>query len=128
MKVNGEELGHYAYSLEYLKDSFKEIHAIDGGLVCVMDNSIADRDSIMVDFAVLRFHSSNIDGSGGMYACFWYGVGFSGSIRECRHSYFGEPASYWEEDQKPIDGYVSYLNGDLVKAACDVLKSYFDMD
>lgn len=46
---------------------------------------------------------------------FWSGEGTGGSLRELRHSWFGE------------DGYIFYLNLDHLIAAAQFLKQHFDV-
>lgn len=49
----------------------------------------------------------------------FHGSGPSGSLRELRHTYWGEPDN---------SGYIFYPNGKLIAAAFEALKEWFDCD
>ena len=103
------------YTAEELKQY--ESYQIEDGLIVV-----ANRDD-WIDFGVMDWHSSAIDGAGTIYSCLWHGCGPSGSLRELRHSYFGSPSS-----ESCMTGYIFYLNRKQMIDAMNVLLNYFDMD
>lgn len=72
-----------------------------------------------VDFAVFRFSSSAVDGSGARHTLVMHGVGYSGSLRECRHTYWGEGDN---------GGYIFYPHFSQITAALDFLRRWFDGD
>lgn len=75
-------------------------------------------DDISVSFVVGEFHSQEVgDGKPVMISVIFYGNGFAGSLRECRHTHWGEGGN----------GYVFYPPGALIKAAIDYLGKWFDL-
>ena len=65
---------------------------------------------------LLAFYSSTDDGANIEVEVIMGGEGPGGSLRECRHTYWGE------------EGYVHYLNGKHTRAILDWLEKYYDLD
>lgn len=58
---------------------------LDGrDLIAVLERQVA------VSFVVFAFSQSNVDGSDTLYERVFHGNGFSGSLRELRHTFWGE--------------------------------------
>lgn len=73
-----------------------------------------------VQWALLEWCTSNMDGSSPTYDAVAHGMGFSspsGSVREPRHTWFGDE-----------NGYVYYVNPALLAWAFSVLGRWFDYD
>ncbi len=68
---------------------------------------------LWLKFAVLEFHSSD-EKDQVTTTCLFHGEGTLGSLRECRHTYWGE------------SGYLFYPNGPLITAALQQLSEFFD--
>lgn len=105
------------YKESDLREFFDEVYVIRNGLVCIKNDP---RYKHIINFSVLRFHSSDGDGNNSKFHCFWYGTGTGEPLRECRHSWFNEEGFE--------NGYIFYLNRDLMVDAMDVLLNYFDME
>lgn len=71
-------------------------------------------DKFWLQFAVLTFYSSDLDGSNVWCELLFNGHGPSDSLRECRHTYWGE------------NGYVFYPNAPVIVAAFEALSEFFD--
>jgi hypothetical protein len=81
-------------------------------------------DGIHVEFSVFRFASgpATIDGvvvEPATYEVVFYGGGPSSSLRELRHTYWG---------QADNGGYIFYPNAKLITAAFAALRRWFDCD
>lgn len=82
-------------------------------------------DDMRVSFIVFRFNSGPGTKTNGevvsppMYERVFHGVGFSGSLRECRHTYWGDGGA---------GGYIYYVPAWLIRAAFDALGEWFDLD
>lgn len=72
-----------------------------------------------VSFVVFYFMTSDIDGGNAEYGRVFHGYGFSGALRELRHSYWGEP-----ENQ----GYIFYPSARLIAEAFEALNEWFDCE
>lgn len=70
-----------------------------------------------VHFAVMEWESSNHDGSDVRYRLVFHGEGFSGRLRELRHSWWGEPDNA---------GYMYYPSFEVLSAALTALQKWFD--
>ena len=77
---------------------------------------IHDRDG-WIEFALAEFAMSDGDGSERYVSLVWRGSGPANSLRELRHSWFGDT-------EEP--GYVFYLSMDRMEAAFKHLRKYFD--
>lgn len=69
-----------------------------------------------LNFAVMEFFSSDLDGGNDTYSVVFHGSGVPSHLRELRHTYWGE------------DGYLFYPNLRLIASAFFELKNYFDGD
>lgn len=87
-------------------------------LDCNRDGYLAmKRSEYWMDFAILSFSCSEVDGSNTMLHSIFHGSGTGGTadaLRECRHTYWGE------------GGYIFYVDGELITAAFKELSKYFD--
>lgn len=118
MIIKNDNIVHDRHTEKELRSFFDVVVVKDNGCFCIKNHK--DKDSIWKYFAILSFASSNTDGTDAEYDCFWFGEGPSGTLRECRHSYFGNSPS-------EIDGYVFYLNRAVMNDAFDFLSEYYDM-
>ncbi len=75
---------------------------------------LQQREDTFVEFAVMEFFCEDDDDK--YLQTVWAGDGTGGSLRELRHSWFGEYQG----------GYVFYLRLDTMIAACQALQEYFD--
>lgn len=71
-------------------------------------------EGIKVEFVVLSWCSASDQGS--EYEHVFHGYGYSGALRELRHSYWGE------------DGYIFYPQASVITSALTMLKEWFDVD
>jgi hypothetical protein len=74
---------------------------------------LADGDH--VSFIVLMW-AAKIDGDLMLWEQVFRGCGPSGSLRELRHTWWGE------------NGYIYYVNGELITDAFAKLRQWFDLD
>ena len=74
------------------------------------------RDGLKVDFAVLEFYSTDDDG-GVLYERVFEGEGYAGSLRELRHTWWGEADNA---------GYIFYPSMRLIADALKHLGKWFD--
>ena len=105
-----EEEGHYLLS-KILENKF-EVRPLAGDGFLVLK-----QEDISVEFAVLRVVST-YDNEQSLQRVF-FGHGFEGSLRECRHT-------YWGEDPNNKDGYLFYPSGKIIAAAFKELSEFFD--
>lgn len=97
-------------------------HAIElagGGLLAVCDEVPHS-----VEFAVFRFAmgpatKDGVEVEPALFHRVFHGDGPSGSLRELRHTFWGEPDN---------SGYIFYPNGALIADAFAKLKRWFDCD
>ena len=76
------------------------------------------RDGITVYFAVLELQRGPAsDGSTATYRMLFHGSGPAASLRECRHTYWGEPDN---------TGYIFYPPFEVIEAALRELRRFFD--
>jgi len=102
----------FVYSLDYLKKTFEVVEIIkDRGWIVFKWDAEDGKDG-WIKWAVMDWYGSwnnkqfvNVE---------FQGEGPSGSLRECRHTYWGE------------DGYIFYPNGPLITAAFQELSKYYD--
>lgn len=73
-----------------------------------------DEERIWLKFAVLEFHTSDVNNENILVSCLFHGEGPTGSLRECRHTWWGE------------DGYLFYPDGAIISAALKALSEHFD--
>ena len=108
-KTEGHNEGYIVYSLDDAKAKY-EVRELNGGyLVLNWDN-----EKLWLKFAVMSFYSANGDGSHVYLSVEFYGEGPSGSLRECRHTYWGK------------DGYLFFPNGKLITSALAALSEFYD--
>lgn len=103
------------YSLDALKASF-EVRELKGGGWLVLAKAETIPGSSWMRFAACRFVVSDIGGANTMVEVVFHGDGPGGknSLRECRHTYWGE------------DGYIFYPDGALITAAFRELAEFYD--
>lgn len=118
LRPYGKELDHgcpfIGYALDELRKKF-DVRELPGGwLVLKHDSTFGN----WMQFTVLQFATSNSDGSNEFGSIVFYGDGPGGkpdeSLRECRHTYWGE------------DGYIFYPNGKLISSAFAALSEFYD--
>jgi hypothetical protein len=80
----------------------------EGYLALVYD----EESEFKLTFAV--FTSNSSDDKDTYLTVQFHGYGFTGGLRECRHTYWGE------------DGYLFYPNGRVIRLAFKELSKYFD--
>jgi len=73
-----------------------------------------EADGLHLNFFVGGFHTSDVDNKNVVIDKIWTGCGPTGNLRELRHSFFGE------------NGYIFYVNLDILEAASKDLRRYFD--
>lgn len=104
----------FLYSLTKMRASF-DVVGLPGGHIVFNHES---KHGNWKYFAVLRFGQSGTDGSNEFDQMVFYGEGPGGakgeSLRECRHTYWGD------------DGYIFYPDGELIAAAFRVLAKFYD--
>lgn len=108
--------GGFVYDLAHIKATATRCIELERGLLAVDDS-----DPVHVSFVVFDFHSgpSTRDGDvvdGEKMSLVFHGNGPSSSLRELRHTYWGE------------DGYLFYAQGRLIAAAFIALNEWFDCD
>jgi hypothetical protein len=100
------------YSLDKIKaqnPEYEICHLSRGGFIIL--NTKYDH----VRFAVMKIYSASESGT--VIACIFHGEGPSGSLRECRHT-------WWGEDDN--DGYIFYPSGQIICSAFIKLSEFFD--
>lgn len=102
-----------AYSIDVLKANH-EVSDLAGRGWFVLDTS----GGHWLRFVVFEYVASEVDGTNPHGKLVFYGEGPSDTLRECRHT-------WWGEDGK---GYVFYPNKKLILAALDKLSEYFDLE
>lgn len=104
------------YKLDTLKENFQYEELIPESL-WVMHNNNPDKDGYCsLDFAFFDFNSSDGDGSNVELNMIMYGWGPTGTLKECRHTYWGK------------DGYIFYPNKKKIEIILNWLSVYFDME
>ena len=93
-----------------------------GGLLAVCESD--DADSSWTEVAVFHFHCGPATKDGvavgpALYDRVFHGGGPAGSLRELRHTYWGEADNA---------GYIFYPNGKLIVDAIAKLRRWFDLD
>lgn len=101
------------YPLDELKAKFDVRELAPGWLVLRGPN-----ENNWMTFAVMEFAESETSGANTLVSCVFHGEGPGGkdSLRECRHTYWGE------------DGYIFYPNGEIITNALAALREFFDLD
>ncbi len=98
------------YSLDRARERY-EVRELGYGGYLVLNHEPA---TLWLNFAVLEFHSSEADGGNVQLSCVFHGEGPSSSLRECRHTYWGE------------SGYLFYPDGRIIAAAFKELAEFYD--
>lgn len=98
------------YLLSEIRSKSDLLELCTDGYLAVLSN--ADDDSSLVVFGV--FTHVYTDDTDEYVSVQFHGYGFSGALRECRHTYWGE------------DGYIFYPNGKAISLAFKELSKYFD--
>lgn len=106
-KCEVNDIDEPVYSLKEARQG-NEVKELDGGWFVYNI-----RDNLHVQFAV--FHLSYGDDKDTMMSCVFHGTGPSGSLRECRHTWWGDD-----------EGYVFYPPGRLITQAFQCLSEFFD--
>ena len=117
-----QEEDDFVYNIDELRAAgwdvreLKNVEYVCGWLVVQRDLPASPSGGLWLRFAVLRFHQS--DDEGEKATCLFYGDGPGGaegdSLRECRHTYWGE------------GGYIFYPDGTLIVAALKALSEFYD--
>lgn len=105
--------------VEYSGDEIRRIatYTLDlvgskGGLLAVCET-----ETNWVEFTVFEFAGKHSDESFTRYSRVFHGIGPSGSLRELRHTFWGEPDN---------GGYIFYPDGRLICDAFQKLGRWFD--
>lgn len=109
-RINADDQPLYPLDLAKAKYDVRELIPDTGWLVIFHDTS----GGSWLRFAVLRFAVSEVGGRDIQTAIVFHGEGPSGSLRECRHTYWGE------------DGYLFYPDGPVIVAALKALSEFYD--
>lgn len=99
------------YLLDDLKEVFDECTELGKGFWALLR-----RSEIWIEVSFVEFASSKTDGSNTMVSHVFSSSGPEGSLRECRHSYFGPEAQ----------GYVFYMDFGQMRAALKYMEQFFD--
>lgn len=110
LKIVKNYNGDDAYTLDSAKD-FEVVELFQNGKLILN----FDKNKFILNFAVMSFCSSDMDGENILLSPVFNGSGCLGNLRECRHTWWGDE-----------DGYVYYPDGRLIKDAFDKLSKYFD--
>lgn len=110
--LNKYDIQNGIYSEKELFENFEIIKKTQNGII-----AFRSFEDSWGEFVVGLFNSSNVDGTDISYGIFWNGCGTLEPLRELRHSWFGDK-----------DGYVFYLNKNIIFDAIDFLNQYFDME
>lgn len=116
MKAFGvEHLFHDNYVI-YPLDKFKESFEV---IELKKDNAwlILKKEDFWFHFACVQFFMSDGDDTNVMVSVIFHGDGPSDVLRECRHTYWGDPSN---------SGYIFYPDGRIISAAFKELSKYFD--
>jgi len=97
--------------LKDLQDNFKVVKLEECSESYIVVHK--EESSIFIEFALVCWVSSN-----STVEVVFYGQGVGGSLRECRHTWWGEEG----------DGYIFYPNYKSISAGLKYLTKYFDMD
>jgi hypothetical protein len=103
--INGEPI----YSLDTLRSMF-EVRDLPGGQLVLKRTK-----DLWLKFALVSFAESEIGGANEMVGVEMHGSGTLGSLRECRHTWWGNTG-----------GYVFYPNGVRITAMFRELAEFFD--
>jgi hypothetical protein len=98
------------YLLSEIRSKSDLLELCADGYLAVLPN--VEKDSCLVVFGV--FTHVYTDDTGEYVSTQFHGYGFSGALRECRHTYWGQ------------DGYLFYSNGKVISLAFKELSKYFD--
>jgi len=80
-------------------------------------DALHHKERLFLRFAVLQQYSSDISGESIQTKCVFHGEGFSGNLRECRHTWWGENG----------EGYIFFPRAMVIKAALEMLGEFFDL-
>lgn len=112
--VQQDHNGEPVYPIDKLRVEF-DVRELPGGWIVFQHES---KYGNWKYFAVLRFAQSETNGENELDSIVFYGDGPGGkpeeSLRECRHTYWGE------------DGYIFYPDGKLIVAALTALSEFYD--
>lgn len=78
-------------------------------------------DGLHVEFVVFEYNSATlkeIQADDGQFEIIMHGIGPSGNLRECRHTYWGDSGR---------NGYLNYPDRKLICGAFEVLARWFDL-
>lgn len=112
VRISENHNGEMGYAEPDIREKATEVHELEGkGLLAVLV------DGIHVSFAVFDWESGPAsDGGPAYYRVVFHGEGPSDSLRELRHTYWGD------------NGYIFYPNGKLIADAFAKLGRWFDCD
>ena len=75
-----------------------------------------DDEAFKIEFALFDDASGDAEGNV-LYKMVMHGEGYGGNLRECRHTWWGEPDN---------QGYIFYPNFEVITAALEALKTWFE--
>jgi hypothetical protein len=107
------------YDIDKAKQKYEVVPLDELGWLIINDSDPYDKGvkySGWMKFAVLTFATSNCDGSEAKGALICHGEGPSASLRECRHTYWGEASN----------GYLFYFQPKLITLAFKELERFYD--
>lgn len=110
------------YDLAHIRATAQRCIDLEPGLLAVSEDDGA------ISFVVFSWHSgpSTRDGvivDGEKMEHVFHGRGYSGSLRELRHTYWGDT-----DHATGGDGYIHLPNGRLITNALAALREWFDLD
>lgn len=94
------------YDIGEIKRNHETIEFPNGVLVFI-------KDDILIDYFIIERNWSSRDFPDGFGNMVFFGYGFSGNLREMRHTYFNP--------------YLFYINAKLIEASFEELRKHFDI-
>lgn len=109
--IKDDEQDTVVYSLDSIKAKY-EVREICPNAWLVLK---WDTDHLWLNFALLAFHSSDGDDKNILTDCVFYGEGPVGSLKEYRHTYWGN------------NGYIFYPNQRIITEGLKALSEFYDL-
>ncbi len=114
-----------SYSLDEITKISNELIKLDGSCWLALkvttsfdDDKAETLENCWMQFGLFRFVSAESDNSNTLVDVIFHGEGPTGSLRECRHIWWGQCG----------DGYTFYLPGQAVISALKELGKYYDFN
>lgn len=104
------------YFLDDFQASELQVEQLNDNLWVVHNYKVNKDNYCWLEFAFFEFNSSDGDGSNIELTMMMNGNGPVGSLKECRHTYWGK------------EGYMFYPNRTHINAALKWLSAYYDME